>query len=176
VDTEEPEEAIFEPNSGVSSHDDHLSAEEIRAWQKRMFRGSRSDGSEVLYGRWGAIREDGRAPSERDRRGTVRRSEGDGEGHFRETIYDESKGGNVAGRTRERHRSQRPSSIVVDLELREAFDVLGVPDDSTPKAVKSAYRKLMKRHHPDVSSEPDAAEKTREVSAAYAVVKERGRV
>ena len=38
------------------------------------------------------------------------------------------------------------------------YQVLGVAPDADAAEIKKAYRKLVRRYHPDVSKEPDAAE------------------
>lgn len=47
------------------------------------------------------------------------------------------------------------------------YDTLGVGKDASPEEIKSAYRKLAKKYHPDISKEPDAAEKFKEINEAY---------
>jgi hypothetical protein len=49
--------------------------------------------------------------------------------------------------------------------------VLGVEADASPDAVRAAYRRLLRRHHPDVAgSSVDATRRTAELNRAYAVV------
>ena len=47
------------------------------------------------------------------------------------------------------------------------YDVLGVSKDASPDDIKSAYRKLAKKYHPDINKEPGADEKFKEVNEAY---------
>ena len=47
------------------------------------------------------------------------------------------------------------------------YDILGVSKDASPEDIKSAYRKLAKKYHPDVNKEDGAAEKFKEVNEAY---------
>lgn len=54
---------------------------------------------------------------------------------------------------------------------RDYYEVLGVSRDADATALKSAYRKLAMNHHPDRNREdPEAAEKFKEASEAYAVL------
>ncbi len=55
-------------------------------------------------------------------------------------------------------------------ERRDYYEVLGVPRDAEPKAIKDAFRKLALRYHPDRSQEPDAEERFKEIAEAYAVL------
>jgi len=55
----------------------------------------------------------------------------------------------------------------MDRQLNEALKVLGVPADSDRETMASAYRRLARRTHPDVSPAPDAAERFASVVAAY---------
>ena len=53
---------------------------------------------------------------------------------------------------------------------RDYYDVLGVNRDAKIAQIKSAYRKLARKFHPDVNKEPDAEEKFKEATEAYAVL------
>ncbi len=55
-------------------------------------------------------------------------------------------------------------------EKRDYYEVLGVDKGANAKEIKKAYRKLAMKYHPDRSEEPDATEKFKEVSEAYAVL------
>ncbi|HEY3204415.1 MAG TPA: molecular chaperone DnaJ [Thermoanaerobaculia bacterium] len=56
-------------------------------------------------------------------------------------------------------------------ERRDYYQILGVNRDADESALKSAYRKLALTHHPDRNpNNPDAAEKFKEASEAYAVL------
>lgn len=53
---------------------------------------------------------------------------------------------------------------------RDYYEVLGVSRDASEQEIKKAYRRMAKKYHPDVSSEPDAEEKFKEVQEAYEVL------
>ena len=53
---------------------------------------------------------------------------------------------------------------------RDYYEVLGVSKGAPADEIKSAFRKLARQYHPDVSSEPDAEEKFKEINEAYAVL------
>jgi molecular chaperone DnaJ len=54
---------------------------------------------------------------------------------------------------------------------RDYYDILGVGRDASAGEIKSAYRQLAIKHHPDRNpDDPDAEEKFKEASEAYAVL------
>ena len=53
---------------------------------------------------------------------------------------------------------------------RDYYEILNVPRDSSPEDLKSAFRGLARTYHPDVSQEPDAEERFKEINEAYAVL------
>lgn len=56
------------------------------------------------------------------------------------------------------------------MDKRDYYEVLGVSKNASSDEIKSAFRKLAKKYHPDVSKEPDAEAKFKEVQEAYAVL------
>ena len=50
------------------------------------------------------------------------------------------------------------------------YDVLGVTPDSTAAEVKSAYRSLARKFHPDVNKSPESIQLFKELSEAYEVL------
>lgn len=56
------------------------------------------------------------------------------------------------------------------MNKRDYYEVLGVSKTATDAEIKSAFRKLAKKYHPDVSTEENAAEKFKECQEAYAVL------
>ena len=53
---------------------------------------------------------------------------------------------------------------------RDYYEVLGVPRDADTTTIKDAFRKLARRYHPDISTEPDAEQRFREIAEAYGVL------
>ncbi len=55
-------------------------------------------------------------------------------------------------------------------EKRDYYEVLGVSRNASKEEIKDAYRKLAMQYHPDRNKSPDAEEKFKEISEAYAVL------
>jgi molecular chaperone DnaJ len=55
-------------------------------------------------------------------------------------------------------------------EKRDYYEVLGVSRNASKDEIKDAYRKLAMQYHPDRNKAPDAEEKFKEISEAYAVL------
>src|ERR1700692_434482 len=55
--------------------------------------------------------------------------------------------------------------------MRDPYEVLGVPRGASAAAIKSAYRKLAKKHHPDNNKgDPKAAARFSEINSANEIV------
>jgi len=53
------------------------------------------------------------------------------------------------------------------MEFKDYYATLGVERDAGADDIKRAYRKLARKYHPDVSKEPDAEARFKDVSEAY---------
>ena len=56
------------------------------------------------------------------------------------------------------------------MEYKDYYKILGVAKSADDKAIKTAYRRLARKHHPDVSKGKDSASRFQEVSEAYEVL------
>ena len=58
------------------------------------------------------------------------------------------------------------------MEFKDYYASLGVAKDATADEIKRAYRKLARKYHPDVSKEPDAEARFKEINEANEVLKD----
>ena len=58
------------------------------------------------------------------------------------------------------------------MEVAEALAVLNVAPDATWEQIRASYRRLLRAHHPDLTDEPGAADRTAGLTAAYATLEE----
>lgn len=58
------------------------------------------------------------------------------------------------------------------MKYKDYYEILGVPRNATPDQIKNAYRKLARKYHPDVSKEPEAEARFKEMGEAYKVLKD----
>jgi molecular chaperone DnaJ len=56
--------------------------------------------------------------------------------------------------------------------MRNLYEVLGVGKTADQAEIKKAYKKLARQYHPDLNKDPKAAERFKEVSAAYEVLED----
>ena len=56
------------------------------------------------------------------------------------------------------------------MKYKDYYKILDVPRDADEKQIKSAFRKLARKYHPDVNKEADAAQKFKEINEAYEVL------
>jgi curved DNA-binding protein len=58
------------------------------------------------------------------------------------------------------------------MKFKDYYETFGVARSATQADIKRAYRKLARKYHPDVSKEPEAEARFKELGEAYAVLKD----
>ncbi len=59
---------------------------------------------------------------------------------------------------------------------KDYYKTLGVPRDASDEAIRTAYRNLARKHHPDVNpGDQQAEERFKEIAEAYAVLGDSGK-
>lgn len=56
------------------------------------------------------------------------------------------------------------------MKYKDYYEILGVSKDASAQTIKSAYRKLARKYHPDVNKAPDAQAKFKDINEAYEVL------
>jgi curved DNA-binding protein len=56
------------------------------------------------------------------------------------------------------------------MEYKDYYAILGVKRDAPQDEIKKAYRRLARKYHPDISKEPDAEARFKDVGEAYEVL------
>lgn len=56
------------------------------------------------------------------------------------------------------------------VQYKDYYQILGVPKTAPVEEIRKAYRKLARRYHPDVSKDPEAEQRFKEVNEAYQVL------
>ena len=56
------------------------------------------------------------------------------------------------------------------MDFKDYYAIMGVDRNATQDEIKRAYRKLARKYHPDVSKEPDAEIRFKELGEAYEVL------
>ena len=58
------------------------------------------------------------------------------------------------------------------MQFKDYYGVLGVARDASADEIKRAWRKLARKHHPDLSHAPDAAARMQEINEAWDVLRD----
>jgi curved DNA-binding protein len=58
------------------------------------------------------------------------------------------------------------------MEFKDYYATMGVDPDADADTIKKAYRRLARKYHPDVSDEPDAEARFKELGEAYEVLRD----
>jgi hypothetical protein len=71
----------------------------------------------------------------------------------------------------------RPSAALSlqGMEFKDYYQTLGVTKAATADEIKKAFRKLARKHHPDISKAADATERMAELNEAVAVLSDPAR-
>ena len=56
------------------------------------------------------------------------------------------------------------------MDFKDYYKILGLPKNADDKAIKTAYRRLARKHHPDVAKGKDSAARFQEIAEAYEVL------
>jgi len=58
------------------------------------------------------------------------------------------------------------------MQFKDYYQIFALPRSATQDEIKRTYRKLARKYHPDVSKEPDAEARFKELGEAYEVLKD----
>lgn len=61
------------------------------------------------------------------------------------------------------------------MKYKDYYEILGVKRDADANAIKSAYRKLARKYHPDVNKTKEAEEKFKDINEAYEVLSDKNK-
>ena len=57
------------------------------------------------------------------------------------------------------------------MQYKDYYAIIGVDHKAPADEIKKSYRRLARKYHPDVSKEPDAEERFKELNEAYEVLR-----
>jgi curved DNA-binding protein len=63
-----------------------------------------------------------------------------------------------------------PRPVLGTMKYKDYYQLLGVPRGASAEDIKKAYRRLARKYHPDVSKEPGAEEKFKDVNEAHDIL------
>ena len=63
----------------------------------------------------------------------------------------------------------------LNMKYKDYYEILGVSRDADASAIKSAYRKLARKYHPDVNKTKEAEEKFKDINEAYEVLSDKAK-
>ncbi|MCL4748350.1 MAG: DnaJ domain-containing protein, partial [Burkholderiaceae bacterium] len=58
------------------------------------------------------------------------------------------------------------------MEFKDYYKLLGVERSASADAIKKAFRRLARKHHPDINPSPDSAARMQELNEAYEVLRD----
>jgi curved DNA-binding protein len=58
------------------------------------------------------------------------------------------------------------------MKFNDYYQIMGVPEDASADEIKKAYRRLARKHHPDLNKDEGAADRFKELGEAYEVLKD----
>ena len=61
------------------------------------------------------------------------------------------------------------------MKYKDYYEILGVARDADASTIKSAYRKLARKYHPDVNKTKEAEEKFKDINEAYEVLSDKNK-
>jgi len=61
------------------------------------------------------------------------------------------------------------------MQFKDYYDILGVKPDASEAEIKTAYRRLARKYHPDVSKEKGAEERFKSINEAHEALRDPGR-
>lgn len=61
------------------------------------------------------------------------------------------------------------------MEFKDYYKVLGVARDASDEDIKKSFRRLARKHHPDINKAPDSAARMQDLNEAYEVLRDKER-